>query len=862
MPTEIADARGQAAPPADQATVEALALTPAAGEGPGPSHPSPGASHREHDTVVPSVVRLLEAALPTLLVAGVLCLITFLAGGGLNLSTRTPVQIALTLACGVGIAAAILLAPADRSRETLASGEHPPFGQHPRFGQRVWGAWSASLLLALAALSALSVIWSVQPDASWQDAGRLFAYSAVFALAVLLAHVTPARWSAVLGGVLLAAVTVCGYALLTKVFPDAIGVKQDYGPVYARLREPYGYWNAIGLAGALGAVGCMWLGARRTGHALLNALAYPAMGLVLVTLMLAYSRGALVALVAGLALWLCLVPLRLRGVAVLCAGVVGAGVVVAWDFSQHALTTDNTPLAARVSAGHQLGVLLVAVLLALTAVGLAAGFLTDRSRETLASGEHPRFDQHALSPVLRRRVGAVLLSLPVIAVIAVAGALTVSHRGLFGSISHTAGTLTNPNAAVPANGPGRLTAIGSVRARYWNEALEIFQDHPPLGVGAEGYETARLRYRTAIINVGQAHGFIVQTLADLGLVGLLVVLALFGSWLTAAGRATHPFNRRWSGWRWRPVPSAESRYTAERVGLLTMVCLVTTFGVHSFVDWTWYVPGLACTALLCAGWVAGRGPLPGVLAATGAPAGSLDPSRLDDRVPPSPRLRLPSPRKIGPLRGGAAAAVVIFALLAAWAEWQPQRSVDASNEALALVAHNPTAALTAAHTAVSRDPLSAEALLTLAAVQESAGQSAAATATYEQAVHLQPSNFKTWQALGEYDLSVGQPQAALQALRAAVYLNPEAVAPRAEIATHGELLSIQNAYLQALRDAGSKGGTAAPTTALPTAKGAVAPAGPAAARRSLVPVNPAARRAAASKARAARRRQQHTARSR
>jgi O-antigen ligase/polysaccharide polymerase Wzy-like membrane protein len=774
MSIEIADVPGQAAPPADQATVEAPALTPAAGERPGPSHPSPGASPWERDTVVPAVVRLLEAALPTLLVAGVLCLITFLAGGGLNLSTRTPVQIALTLACGVGIAATILLAPASR---------------------RVWGVWSASLLLALAALSALSVIWSVQPDASWQDAGRLFAYSAVFALAVLLAHATPARWSAVLGGVLLAAVVVCGYALLTKVFPDAIGAKQDYGPVYARLREPYGYWNAIGLAGALGAVGCIWLGARRTGHALLNALAYPAMGLVLVTVMLAYSRGALAALVAGLVLWLCLVPLRLRGVAVLCAGAVGAGVVVAWDFSQHALTTDNTPLAARVSAGHQLGVLLFAVLLALTAVGLAAGFLTGR---------------RAPSPELRRRAGTVLLSLPVIAVIAVAGALTVSHRGLFGSISHTAGTLTNPNAAVPANGPGRLTAIGSVRARYWNEALEIFQGHPLLGVGAEGYETARLRYRTAIINVGQAHGFVVQTLADLGLAGLLVVLALLGSWLTAAGRATHPFNRCWSGWRWRPVARPESRYTAERVGLLTMVCLVATFGVHSFVDWTWYVPGLACTALLCAGWVAGRGPLPGVLAATGTPAGSLDSSHPADRVPPSRRPRLPSPREIGPLRGGAAAAVVVVALLAAWAEWQPQRSVDASNEALALVAtHDPTAALAAAHTAVSRDPLSAEALLTLAAVQEGAGQSAAATATYEQAVHLQPSNFKTWQALGEYDLSTGQSQAALQALRAAVYLNPEAVAPRAEITTHGELLSIQNAYLQALRAVGSKGGTPA-----------------------------------------------------
>ncbi len=762
------------APTREERPTASIERPPAGGEA--PERPPPFHSRPPHPERVRSPGWLRPADLrsvalvagPTLLIAGVLCLIAFLAGGGLNLGAITPVEIGLTLGCAGGIAAAILLAPAERP---------------------AYGLWPAGLLLALAALSALSVIWSVKPDSSWEDAARLLAYAGVFALAVLLARAAPAQWSAVLGGVLLAAVVVCGYALLTKVFPNALGSERAYAHTYARLREPYGYWNAIGLAAALGAIGCMWLGARRAGHALLNALAYPAMGIVLVTVLLAYSRGALAALVLGLALWLCLVPLRLRGVAVLCTGALGAGVVVAWDFSQHALTTDNTPLAARVSAGHQLGVLLAAVLVGLTFAGLAIGFLAGRGAGRSAIGE-------GLPDRTRRRAGAALLSLVAIAAVVFAGLLSLSHRGLAGSVSHTVGTLTNPNAPVPANGPGRLTAIGSVRARYWNEALEIFRDHPLLGVGAEGYETARLRYRTAILDVGQAHGFVVQTLADLGLLGLLVAIGLLGTWLAAAGRPTHPFNRRWSRWRWRRLSDSppggwgsqsSCHYSAERVGLLTMVCLVATFGVHSFVDWTWYVPSLACAALLCAGWVAGRGPL-------SSPPGEL---------------RLPSLREIGPLRGGIAAAVVVFALLAAWAEWQPQRSVDASNEALALVEHHPAAALAAAHTAIGRDPLSAEALLTLAAVQEGAGQYPVAAATYRHAVHLQPSNFKTWQALGEYDLRTGQPQAALQALRAAVYLNPEAVAPRASIAENGELLSIQNDYLQALRAAGSHGGTTA-----------------------------------------------------
>src|SRR6185437_1204917 len=94
---------------------------------------------------------------------------------------------------------------------------------------------------------------------------------------------------------------------------------------------------------------------------------------------------------------------------------------------------------------------------------------------------------------------------------------------------------------------------------------------------------------------------------------------------------------------WHRLTGADGRpapYTPERVGLLSMLCLVVVFGIHSLADWTWYVPGNACVALLCAGWLAGRGPLSAseagggadapedLLAADGAlavaPAGALD----------------------------------------------------------------------------------------------------------------------------------------------------------------------------------------------------------------------------------------------
>jgi O-antigen ligase len=698
-------------------------------------------------------------------VAGAICFITFYAKGGLSPETMTVTEMALTSAAAVAVAVAVLLGPAR---------------------PRGYGLWSLGLLLAFSALTAVSVVWSVQPDESWQDAGRMFAYCGVFAAGIALVRLAPGRWAAVIGAVALAAVAVCAYALATKVFPGELAPAS----AYARLDQPYGYWNAIGLTAAIGAICCMWLGARRTGHALLSALAYPAMGLLLLTLLLAYSRGALAALAVGVVLWLCIVPLRLRGAAVLILGGLGAGAVAAWDFSTHALSAEGIALGARANAGHRLGALVVAMLLLLAIAGVAIGFFTGRRAPSLTA---------------RRRAGALLLALIAIGVAGAAGALAHSHRGFTGSISHAVDSLTNPNAKPPSNTAGRLTAVASVRARYWKEAIQIWEAHPALGAGALGYHTARLRYRTVTIDVHHAHGFVVQTLADLGLVGLAAALALLACWMAAAGRPTHPLNRRWTGWRelragrlprWRSTPLP---YSPERIGLLTMLSAVVVFGVHSFVDWTWYVPGNACVALLLAGWLAGRGPLQAARSAGEAqPAAGF--AALTAPAA-SPRRGRPSLRRPGDVRVAVAIAAILAALLAAWSQWQPQRAEDARQRALALVASNPPAALAEAHVAVDRDPVSVQALFALSAVEQAAGKPALAQKTLQRAVRLQPSNPEAWLHLGLYEELAGHPRMALGPLEAAIFLDPQSIAPEliAGPRTSGRAIEIQNAYIQALR---------------------------------------------------------------
>ena len=440
----------------------------------------------------------------------------------------------------------------------------------PRPGARVWGAWTLAGLVALAALTALSITWSMAPSDSWVEAGRMLSYVAAFAGALGLVRLAPRRWAGMVGGVALACVIVVVWALLTKVFPATLSADETF----ARLRAPFGYWNAVGLVAALGVPPLLWLAVKRSGNQALNALAYPGLGLSFVVLLLSYSRGALLALAVGLAFWFAVVPLRLRGATALVVSAFAAAPVVAWVFAREGLTNDDVPLIARTEAGHELGVLLVLMAALLLAAGLAIGFTAANRAPTLRA---------------RRRAGAGLVA--IVALVPVLGLVVLATKpgGIDGQVSKGFDQLTDPDASTPSNQPGRLTATASVRSRYWREAIDIWQTEKLRGAGAGSFPVARTRFRTGALEVRQAHGYVVETLAGLGLAGLALSLALLAVWLASAAR-TVGLRRADRG---LPVD-------AERVGLLTLTAVVVIFGVHSLIDWTWLVPGTAIIGLACA----------------------------------------------------------------------------------------------------------------------------------------------------------------------------------------------------------------------------------------------------------------------
>ncbi|HEV7807732.1 MAG TPA: O-antigen ligase family protein [Solirubrobacteraceae bacterium] len=661
-----------------------------------------------------SVPGLTAQPLLTSGLAAIICAVAVAADGGLQLNRAAPAEMALVLGGGLAVAGSLLLAP---RRE------------------RLWGAGPLALLVALAILTALSVTWAANPSDAWLETNRAFAYVAVFAAAAALAHAVPGRWGAVLGAITLAAVVVSAYAVTTKIAPGLLNPDERY----ARLREPFGYWNSVGLMAALGVPGVLWLGSRRTGHQTLNALAYPALGLLGLTMLLSYSRGALLAAAAGAAFWLVTVkPLRLRAAAVLLVGATGAAVAAAWAFSQGPLSDDRVPLGLREQAGLQLLVLVVVLVAVLTLAGLCVGFV--------AAGRPP-------SPRARRRIGVALLACIALVPVLLVGKLALSDDGLGGSISSSWSSLTDPDTVLPVNDPSRLASSGSVRARYWDEALRIFRDNVLTGVGAGGYATVRRRYRRVEQAVRTAHGYPVQTLADLGIAGMAVSLALLAAWLASAAKATGLRRRR---------RDRVASFTPERIGLLTLVAVVVVFGVHSTIDWTWFVPGNAIVALLAAGWVAGRGPL-------GAPTRRTH-GRLDERLRAGWGERS---------RAICAGAVVLLALLATWTVWQPLRADALAQRSLdTLLAGDVAGAREQAQRAHELDPLAVDPLFKLAQIEEQAGgRQKQARAALQQAVDLQPANPETWLELASFELQTGHPRAAVTASRRAVYLDPRSSRP-------------------------------------------------------------------------------------
>jgi O-antigen ligase len=116
----------------------------------------------------------------------------------------------------------------------------------------------------------------------------------------------------------------------------------------------------------------------------------------------------------------------------------------------------------------------------------------------------------------------------------------------------------------------------SYRADYWQVAARDAADHPLLGSGAGSFAHVWLQRRPVAISAHDAHSLYLETLAELGPLGLLLVLALAATPTIVAVR-----NRK------QPlVAVAGGGYAA--------------FLVHAGIDWDWEMPVVVLSGLACA----------------------------------------------------------------------------------------------------------------------------------------------------------------------------------------------------------------------------------------------------------------------
>ncbi len=539
-------------------------------------------------------------------------------------------------------------------------------------------------LVAFAAWLVVSMAWTEAPTATPLEIERTLVY--VAAAAALFAIARRDQTRLLLGGVCTGTALVCAYGLATRLFPDHLTTAASLDA--SRLASPVGYWNGLGLVAVMGVLLALGLAARARTWAG-RAGAGAAVPIMLLTLYFTYGRGSWASFAVGL---LVLVAFDRRRVqlALVAAPLLIIAAFVVYDASrQVALTHTNASLTAASHAGHRLAVVVLVACLASACVALAARAL--EQRRTIPNRAH--------------RAGSwAMLALVVVALVAVFayyGSPVSLARRAYHSFTLDPTHVTNLN--------NRLFSLSSNgRIAEWKVAVHAFEAHPLGGIGAGAYAEYWAQHRSQAGQIQDAHSLYLETLAETGVVGLVLLVAALAAPLFAFWRARR---RALSG-------AALAAYVAYLVG--------------AAADWDWELSGVTLVALLCGGAILAAG-------RSGATA---------------QRYRL-----LPLVLGTAVALAALYGLIG-------NLAISASRTALA--SHQLGRAVEKAQRAEFWAPWSAEPWQIVADAQISVGRLSAARASLLTAIDKDPGNELLWLDLAR--ASSGKAQAA--ALTEAHRLNP------------------------------------------------------------------------------------------
>ncbi len=554
------------------------------------------------------------------------------------------------------------------------------------------------ILVALAALlaytiwSGLSLTWSESSERTTEAFARDVGYVGIFAL--IACAVDRDTWRPAVAGLGFGALLVCAIAVLSRLAPSVLPSDQVASALRSsRLSYPFGYWNAVGAWGAMStAIGLSFSVGNRRG--LVRAASLGLVPVAGAMTYLSYSRAGVAGTALAVLLAIGLSPHRI--VALLHAAVAAAGtamVVVAVRHAPQIANATGTKGAASVFGALAFAAAICAAAAALTSVVKA--------------------DRWGIRGVARKPLTAACISVVVIAG-GVAGPRLASRA--WHSFRHPAAGTQSSNPAA------RVTNLSSDRYDLWKSAQQAFNAHPTAGIGAGNFELWWNRHPRSYEFVRDAHSLWFENLAELGLPGLMLIVAV------AAGTLS--------------VGIVVRRRARRPVSVGASAAMLASFGVyllHASVDWMWQ--SAAVTVLAFAG-VAALG------VRLGRPVGSLPGI-----------LRIPLV-----LVAVAGIAVQIPGLLSTLEIRRSQRAESVGNA---------NQALSWATDAISAEPWSASAYEQRALVYESGGRLSAAAADEQHAVSEEPTDFRHWLILARIQTERGQFSAAV-----ADYNQANGLAPR------------------------------------------------------------------------------------
>ncbi len=426
---------------------------------------------------------------------------------------------------------------------------------------------------------------------------------------------------------------------------------------------------------------------------------------------LGQSRGAVLAIVASVILVVVALPGRLRRTSALAV----SAACMAPAFPS-LLDVYNSPGSSSYIAAGQ------AALACALAAGVLWGVAVAFEQRVSATGGDAR----------RRLHQAVVVGGLAIAVAGgVAGVASASRAAHFVERQYEAFvTVGGPQGAASAS---RLSTGAGNRYDYWRIAAHAWRSRPLIGVGAGGYDKPYFQQRSTKEDIRQPHSLLLQVLAELGIVGALLLLAL----LAAVGSAA-----------WRRLAYLRATNLRAPVVVASLGVVVSWF-VHTSVDWIHLLPGVTGIALVGA-------------------AVLLRPSDERSQPPPS-RLTLQLPRLARIAPAVAVGLAIAIAALSLSREGLSELYVTRAQNALA---GDPADALGEANRALRLDRESVSAYYAKAAAIARFGDGETAQAVLLDASRREPRNFVTWTLLGDLASRRGHPSEARRYYRRAAELNP------------------------------------------------------------------------------------------